>query len=63
MDEKENKIKREDGFYWVKSEGKWIVAECESIGVSEGWYICGIGCVFEDSDFERIGEQIKKPED
>lgn len=56
-------MKREDGFYWVKSEGKWIIAECENRNVSEDWYICGIGCIFESNDFEEVGAKIEKPED
>lgn len=49
--------KRQNGFYWVKINGKWTV------GVfNEMWFLPGISSEFWDNELEYILETpIKKP--
>lgn len=45
-------MKREPGFYWVKYEGEWIIADY-AFGF---WLITGFESSYYDSDFEAIHE-------
>ena len=49
---------RENGFYWVNLDGKWIIAEYE-----EGLFWT-IGCQFswKQDEFDAIGDKIEIPE-
>ena len=56
-------MKREDGYYWVKYNNKWIVAECIEWWptISDGsyghrWLIPGKRKERKDSDMEDIDE-------
>lgn len=55
-------MKREDGFYWVKSEGVWFVALFTNGGEDSYWSLCGCEAEITDFELEEIGEQIKKPD-
>jgi hypothetical protein len=46
-------MQRPDGFYWVKFEGRWIVAEWE-----RGWRLPGKPYPFDDNMLQTIGKQI-----
>ena len=46
-------MKREDGYYFVKDTGEWIIAEWDT----NYWYITGSGNRYEDSYFEEIDER------
>lgn len=46
---------RQSGYYWVKYNGEWEVAEYfESWN---NWNQCGVLQDYEDSDFEEIDER------
>ncbi len=45
---------REEGYYWVKYRGNWIVAECP---FGTYWWIPGDDYQLNDSDFEEIDEK------
>lgn len=45
---------REQGYYWVKYKGKWIIAEWWP---NMGWSIAGFIHSREDYDFEEIDEK------
>ena len=50
---------RENGFYKVKRNGKWIVAEyLDLIQHPAAWFLTGNDMLFHDEDFEEIGEKI-----
>lgn len=50
---------RQEGYYWVKYKGYYIIGEYLT---SEVWIIPGKFEEFEDSDFEHINEvRIKEP--
>ena len=59
MDEKENKIKREDGFYWVKFRGKWMIAYWTNYENFDSCWTSGKypDNEFFDSDFKQIDER------
>lgn len=44
---------REEGFYWVKDDEQWIIAEWDG-GI---WYTHGNDYEFQDSDFQEIDER------
>jgi hypothetical protein len=44
-------MKREEGFYWVKHNGGWIIAFWYD---DKEWYITGSEVMFEDYDFDEI---------
>jgi hypothetical protein len=46
---------RPNGFYWVKFQSKWIVAEWYE---HSSWFLCGDPAIYSDKDFEEIGELI-----
>ncbi len=49
--------KRIDGFYKVKRNGRWIIAEwLDLITLSPCWFLTGNETMFYDSDFEEIEE-------
>lgn len=55
---------REPGFYWVKFEGRWQVAEYTEyrsffnpLNFSYGWDIVSSDREFKDDDFEEIDER------
>lgn len=55
--------KRVDGFYKVKRNGKWIVAEyLDLLTIPAAWFLTGNEELFYDIDFEEIDETpiIKK---
>lgn len=52
----EIKEPREVGFYWVKFEGKWTIAEW----LGERWYFLGDIGAMKDSFFDKIHEEILK---
>lgn len=43
---------RENGYYWVLLDGKWIIAEWEN----EFWKLTGQYMRFSDNHFEQIFE-------
>lgn len=45
---------REEGYYWVKYQGHWIVA---NFTFARYWCIAGDESQFYDSDFESIDEK------
>lgn len=50
---------REPGFYWVKRQGDWSVAEL----TDSGWQVMCDEWLFAGSEFEAIGPRIEKPEE
>lgn len=54
--EKKEEVKRENGFYWIKHDGAWKVAEWDD----NGWYLPGLTNTFKDDDFGHVGNyQLK----
>jgi hypothetical protein len=52
-------INRKDGFYRVKRNGKWIIAEyLNLIQYPSAWFLTGNEELFYDTDFEKINENI-----
>jgi hypothetical protein len=45
---------RQEGYYWVKYEGKWFIAEWDTI--YNEWHLTGSEYDFKDHDFEEINE-------
>lgn len=61
-------MKREYGFYKVKYNHKWIIAEWTltynpDFEVDPSWYIPGDKHYFDDDDFQEIGERILMPDE
>jgi hypothetical protein len=54
-----NETVRTDGFYWVKSEGEWLVAEYS--GRYGDWGLPYYDHLFKDEDFSEIGDRIEPP--
>ena len=52
-------MKREPGFYWVKHEGEWIIADY-AFGF---WLITGMESSYHDYNFEAIHETRLIPPD
>lgn len=50
---------RESGFYWVKFEGNWIVAEYYNF--THHWELCGVYDKHYERDFEAINETRLTP--
>ena len=48
---------REEGYYWVKDDSKWEVAEWKTDWVDIGWYLTTLIDCFVDEDFEEIDER------
>jgi hypothetical protein len=52
--------KREYGFYWVKIENDWIVAEWDNVYAglegAESWYMTGSEIERDDNHFDEIDE-------
>jgi hypothetical protein len=46
-------MEREAGYYWVKFDGKYFIAEYK---YSE-WYVCGCSSGFNDSYFTWISDK------
>jgi len=53
-------MKREEGYYWVKYEGKWRIGKYSPGDEMfiESWDLVGSFELFKDSDFEEIDEEI-----
>jgi hypothetical protein len=51
-------MKREEGYYWCKYEGEWIIAWCNKTISPYGyeWDIAGLIPTREDADFDEIDE-------
>ena len=49
---------RENGFYWVKRRGDWIIAECEN----EWFFATGTEHLYEEDELDAIGDKIEIPE-
>lgn len=48
---------RQEGYYWVKRHGQWIIAVWLKDGYyGSYWYLTGTETMFKDSDFEEINE-------
>lgn len=52
---------RQSGYYWVKYDGKWIVAEFEYFLYKNGdeykiWQVAGLELSFYDNEFDEIDE-------
>ncbi len=45
---------REDGFYWVKDDGFWIVAKWSDS--TEAWLFAGTDFFCDDSELQEINE-------
>ena len=55
-------MERKSGFYWVKLDGEWIVAEWDS--KFNWWDITGWDDSLRDSDFDKINEnRIMSPDE
>jgi hypothetical protein len=59
MADREVATDREQGFYWVLSNGGWIVAE---LGVSDYWTVTGAAAEYVNNDFLDIGPKIEPPD-
>lgn len=46
-------MERVEGFYWVKYEGEWIIAEYDM----NEWYKTGVENFYEDSHLDEIDER------
>ena len=55
---------RENGFYWVKTHGFWVIAQWQDKNrmFNEGFILPGFDVVFACSDFDAIGDKIDIPE-
>lgn len=54
-------MKRESGYYWVKSGDSWMVGRY--FDYVKDWYLPGIEESHKDSDFDKIDEhKIEKTE-
>lgn len=54
-----NRKNRASGYYKVKLNGYWVVAEYVNfIDEQSHWYVCGNETKFNDNDFQEIGERI-----
>ena len=42
---------KDPGYYWVKWDNKWFVAEVDSIG---DWHIPGILSILSESDLQQV---------
>lgn len=45
---------REEGYYWVKYNGKWMIAEFWRSGL---WWLTGALPHYNEEDFEEIDEK------
>lgn len=56
MRERDKQVKpvREEGFYWVKYKGQWIVGKWDSYK----WALPRIGIYKYQSDVDDVGEQV-----
>ena len=52
---KQFKMKREEGYYWVKYRGDWIIAEYTH-ELRPKWYVIGNECPFHEREFSEINE-------
>lgn len=52
---------RERGYYHVKFQGKWEVAQWWVGNWSRYWHRAGIDDLYSDSDFDAIGPRIGPP--
>lgn len=53
-------MKRENGFYWIKWDGRWLIAEY----VQGEWYVTQRLSYLDDTDLEEIDERrIERIED
>ena len=54
-------MEKTEGFYWVKYNGNWIVAQCmiDTVG-NNMWYISGSAETMGFYSFEEIGSRIIK---
>ena len=52
-------MNREDGFYWVKYSGRFVVAQW--VQAWQVWRLTMYGNNFIDEDFDFIGERLLPP--
>jgi hypothetical protein len=45
---------RQSGYYWVKHNGKWIIAEYAATW--NGWWMPGEPNIYENGEFNEIDE-------
>ena len=53
-------MKREEGFYWVKSptpDSAWMVAFWDNLF---GWYLVGIEYPIPDGYWSEVGERVER---
>ena len=55
-------MERESGFYWVKYDNKWEVAEFGGDGLGGFWWMrTGDECDYGTDEMDEIGERINPP--
>jgi hypothetical protein len=47
----------ERGYYWVKLNGEWTIAELWDSDPNM-WFVCGNEMDYSDSEFDEIGERV-----
>lgn len=53
---------RDPGYYFVKYRGNWMIGELREVFVgSLSWELTGDDDIYEDDDFDCIGERITLP--
>ena len=50
-------MEREEGFYFVRKESVWLIAEWDGIY----WFLAGFETEFIDSNFDQIGSKVDLP--
>lgn len=50
---KQNKMKREPGYYWVRKASGWAIAKYTKF---DDWDLPGLNKSFDDKDFDEINE-------
>lgn len=57
---------REEGLYWIKLKGKWVVGErgfCDDDEKAAGyWYAIGSDWWYGDEELDEIGDRIVTPD-
>lgn len=51
-----------NGFYWVKLNNEWEIAEYVEIGANNWWSFTGVDDTYSSSDLEEIGDYIETPD-
>ena len=54
--DKHVKLVREDGFYWLKYKGEWIVGKWDG----HKWALPRIGIYKYQSDIDDVGERVMR---